>query len=48
VPVPGREDRDALNAAIRRASGRGEQESDDQPYRWKSIKDGAGDESDGT
>ena len=37
-------DRDALNQAIRRASGRGEQESGDQPYPWKSLNDGAGDE----
>ena len=45
VPVPGQDDRDALNAAIRKASGRGEQEPDDKPFPWKSV---AGDESEGT
>jgi hypothetical protein len=33
-------DRDSLNQAIRRASGRGEQEQSDQPYSWTSLKDG--------
>ncbi len=37
TPVPGQDDRDALNAAIRRAAGRGEQESDDEPHPWKSL-----------
>ena len=40
IPVAGQEDRDALNRAIRRASGRGEQESGDQPFPWTSLKDG--------
>ena len=47
VPAPGQDDRDALNAAIRRAAGRGEQEQSDQPHPWKSLKDGVGDESEG-
>jgi len=38
-------DRDALNRAIRRASGRGEREPDDKPFPWKSV---AGDESEDT
>jgi hypothetical protein len=39
VPAPGQDDRDALNQAIRRAAGRGEQESGEepQPRPWKSL-----------
>jgi len=33
-------DRDALNQAIRKASGRGEQEEDAEPFPWTSLKDG--------
>jgi len=44
VPVPGQDDRDALNAAIREASGRGKQEQSARPFPWKSIE---GDGSDG-
>jgi len=40
TPVPGQDDRDALNDAIRKASGRGEQESGDEPHPWKSLQDG--------
>ncbi len=32
-----RQDVDDLNAAIRKASGRGEQEPDDKPFPWTSI-----------
>jgi len=45
TPTGDRQDVDDLNAAIRRAAGRGEQESDDKPFPWKSV---AGDESEGT
>ena len=38
-------DVDDLNAAIRKASGRGEREPDDKPFPWKSV---AGDESEDT
>ena len=44
TPAPGQDDRDALNQAIREASGRGKQEQSDQPYPWKSI---VGDEKEG-
>ncbi len=37
TPVPGQDDRDALNRAIRKASGRGEQEPGDEPFPWKSV-----------
>ena len=37
-------DRDSLNQAIRRASGRGDPEEDGQPYPWKSV---VGDEKEG-
>jgi hypothetical protein len=39
TPVPGQDDRDALNAAIRRAAGRGEQEpgEESRSHPWKSI-----------
>jgi len=37
-------DRDALNQAIRRASGRGEQEDDGEPFPWTSLKDGGREE----
>jgi hypothetical protein len=40
-----RQDVEDLNAAIRKASGRGEREPDDKPYPWKSIgNDGHDDE----
>jgi len=42
-----RQDVDDLNAAIRRASGRGEQEEDRKPFPWTSISDCVGDESGG-
>jgi len=35
-----RQDVDDLNAAIRRASGRGEPEPDAQPHPWKSLESG--------
>jgi hypothetical protein len=40
VSAPGQDDRDALNAAIRKAAGRGEQEPGDESYPWKSLQDG--------
>jgi len=43
-----RQDADDLNAAIRKASGRGEQEEDRKPFPWTSISDRVGDESEGT
>jgi hypothetical protein len=42
-----RQDVDDLNAAIRKASGRGEPEPGGEPYPWTSLKDGVGDESEG-
>jgi len=39
-------DRDALNRAIRRASGRDDPEEDRKPYPWKSLE--AGDDEDGS
>ncbi len=45
-----RQDVDDLNAAIRKASGRGEQEDDGaRSYPWKSLGDDhAGDDEDGS
>jgi hypothetical protein len=45
VPVAGQGDRDALNAAIRKASGRGEPEPGEEPqsYPWKTISTLEGD-----
>jgi len=39
TPAPGQDDRDALNQAIRKAAGCGEQEPGEEPqsYPWKSI-----------
>jgi len=45
TPTGDRQDVDDLNAAIRKAAGRGEREPDDKPFPWKSV---AGDESEGT
>lgn len=36
-PAVRQHDRDALNQAIRRAAGRGEQEPADEPLPWKSV-----------
>jgi hypothetical protein len=41
-------DRDALNRAIRRASGRDDPEEDRKPHPWKSLESGAGDEEGST
>jgi len=41
-------DRDALNRAIRRASGRDDPEEDRKPYPWKSLNEGVGDDEDGS
>jgi hypothetical protein len=38
-PAVRQRDRDALNAAIRRASGRDDPESDSQPFPWRSLGD---------
>ncbi len=38
TPVPGQDDRDALNAAIRRAAGRGDPEPVGEPHPWKSLE----------
>jgi len=48
TPAPGQEDRDALNQAIRRASGRGDPEEDRKPHPWKSLESGAGDDEGST
>jgi hypothetical protein len=39
TPAPGQDDRDALNRAIRDASGRGAPEPGDQPFPWRSLGD---------
>jgi hypothetical protein len=41
-------DRDALNQAIRKASGRGEPEEGAQSFPWTSLGSGAGDEEGST
>jgi hypothetical protein len=46
VPAPGQDDRDALNQAIREASGRGKQEQFARPFPWKSIEDDGSDGDD--
>jgi len=39
IPTGDKEDTDALNRAIRRASGRDDPESDSQPFPWRSLGD---------
>jgi len=39
VPVPGQDDRDALNRAIRRAAGKDAPEPVGEPHPWKSLQD---------
>jgi len=39
TPTGDQEDTDALNRAIRRASGREDPEPGDQPFPWRSLGD---------
>ena len=44
TPTGDQADTDALNAAIRKAAGRGEPEPDTQPHPWKSLESGVGED----
>ncbi len=39
TPVPGQDDRDSLNRALRRAAGRDAPEPGGEPHPWKSVQD---------
>jgi len=46
TPIAGQADTDALNRAIRRASGRDDPEEGGEPFPWKNL--GGGDEKGST